>query len=87
MLVKNKIFDALNLTKIIYTLPGTVDTFSAAEENAYALDAAHGVFATKDYVYNLSRFDVIASTVVPAADQSFFDSSGMLWIRSALTRP
>ena len=82
VLVKNKIFDALNLSKVIYTLPGTVDTFSPAAENAYALDAAHGVFATKDYVYNLSRFDILAPTVVPAADQSFFDSSGMLWMLS-----
>jgi hypothetical protein len=82
VLVKNKIFDALNLERIVYTLPGNVDTFSAADENAYALDAAHGLFATKNYVYDLSRFDILAPTVVPAADQLFFDSSGMLWMLS-----
>jgi hypothetical protein len=82
VLVKNKIFDALNLTRIIYTLPGTVETYSAADENAYALDAAHGVFATKNYVYSLSGFDVLAPTVIPAADQLFFDSSGTLWMLS-----
>ena len=82
VLVKNKIFDALNLEKVVYTLPGNVETFSAADENAYALDAAHGVFATKNYVYDLSRFDILAPTDVPAADQLFFDSSGMLWMLS-----
>jgi hypothetical protein len=83
VIVKNKIFDALNLTKVIYTLPGNTDeTYSPAVENAYAMDVAHGVFATKDYIYSLSTFDVIAPTVIPAADQSFFDNSGMLWMLS-----
>jgi hypothetical protein len=82
VLVKNKIFDALNLEKVIYTLPGTVETYSPAQENAYALDVAHGVFATKDYVYNLSRFDVVAPTIVPTADQQFFDKDGTLWMLS-----
>jgi hypothetical protein len=82
VVAKNKIFDALNLTKVIYTLPGGFDTFDGAAENGYALDAADGLLATKNYVYELSRFDVLAPTVVPAADQMFFDSTGVLWLLS-----
>ena len=82
VLVKNKIFDALNLTKVVYTLPGAVETYSAATENAYALDTAHGMFATKSYVYSLNGFNILAPTVISAADQLFFDSSGSLWMLS-----
>ena len=77
---KNKIFDATNLSKVIYTLPSAFDVFDGATENAYALDAAHGRLASKSYVYELTRFDVVAPTLDPSADQLFFDAAGTLWL-------
>jgi hypothetical protein len=80
--VKNKVFDSMNLTKLIFTLPSKFDTFDGAAENAYALDAAHGFLATKSYVYELGRYEIVMPTVIDAADQLFFDASGMLWFLS-----
>jgi hypothetical protein len=80
--VKNKIFDATSLTKIVYTLPGGFDTFEGPEENAYALAPAQALMATKNYVYDLARYDVLAETLVPSADQLFFDNTGLLWFLS-----
>jgi hypothetical protein len=79
---KNKIFDATNLSKVIYTLPSAFDVFDGATENAYALDAAHGLLASKSYVYDLTRYDVVAPTLDPSADQLFFDAAGTLWFLS-----
>jgi hypothetical protein len=76
---KNKVFDILNLTRVIYTLPGTFDTFNGAAENAYALDSAHGLVASKNFVYSLDRYDVVAEVLVPAPDQLFFTIDGTLW--------
>jgi hypothetical protein len=77
--VKNKIFDANNLTKVIYTLPSTFDTFDGAKENAYALDAQRGRLSTKGYLYDLERYDIVGTTLRPQADQIFFDKDGHLW--------
>ena len=74
--VKNKVFDILNLAKVVYSLPSTFDTFDGAGENAYALDAERGWLATKNYVYDLARYDIVTPTIMPAADQLFFDASG-----------
>lgn len=75
-------FDILNLAKVTYTLPSPVDTFEGAAENAYALDVQRGRLATKNYVYDLARYDIVAPTLVPAADPLFFDASGLLWFLS-----
>jgi len=80
--VKNKIFDATDLSNVLYTLPGSFDAFAGASENAYALAPAQGLLATKNYVYELSRYDAIAATLVPSADQIFFDDTGLLWFLS-----
>lgn len=80
--VKNKVFDILNLAKVTYTLPSSFDTFDGAGENAYALDVQRGRLATKNYVYDLARYDIVAPTLRPAADQLFFDASGLLWFLS-----
>ena len=80
--VKDKIFDASNLTNVIYTLPGDYSTLNGPQEVAYALDAAGGFLATKNFVYELTRFDPIAATIVPSPDQLFFDDAGMLWMLS-----
>jgi hypothetical protein len=53
-----------------------------AAENAYALDAAHGRLASKSYVYDLTRYDIVAPTLDPSADQLFFDAAGTLWFLS-----
>ena len=66
----------------MYTLPSSFDTFAGAAENAYALDPVHGLMATKNFVYDLSRYEVVVATVGPDADQLFFDSSGVLWFLS-----
>jgi hypothetical protein len=79
---KNKIFDATNLTKVIFSLPSTFDSFNGAAENAYALDAKRGLMATRNYVYELDRFGIVAPTITGAADQMFFDASGTLWFLS-----
>jgi DNA-binding beta-propeller fold protein YncE len=83
VLVKNKIFDRFNLTKVIYTLPGVPKYYSAAPENAFALDATHGRLATKDYVYNLHGFAILGPTDIADSDQEFFDSDGTLWMLSS----
>ena len=80
--VKNKVFDILNLARLVYSLPSTFDTFSGAAENAYALDAQRGRLATKDYVYDLVRYDIVTPTIMSRADQMFFDASGLLWFLS-----
>jgi hypothetical protein len=80
--VKNKIFDAANLAKVIYTLPGSADSVYGAAENAYAIAPAQGLLATKNYVYDLGRYDVLAPTLVNRADQQFFDNEGTLWFLS-----
>lgn len=79
---KSKIFDATNLTKLVYSLPSEYDTFGGASENAYALDAAHGRVATKNFVYELEQYKIVSSTVVDDADQLFFDANGALWFLS-----
>jgi hypothetical protein len=79
---KNKIFDAANLSKVVYSLPSTFDAFDGAAENAYALDAKRGFVATKNFVYELDRYDIVASTVMANADQLFFAASGGLWFLS-----
>lgn len=83
VLVKNKVFDATKLSTIVYTLPAHYDTFKGASENAYALDAQRGLFASKGYIYGLDHFDIVSRTLVPTADQSFFDASGRLWFLSS----
>lgn len=80
--VKDKIFDASRLTNVTYTLPGTYNVLTGPQEVAYALDGAGGFFASKNFVYELSRFDAVAATIVPAADQLFFDKAGQLWMLS-----
>ncbi len=79
---KNKIFDATNLAKVVYSLPGSFDTFDGSAENAYALDSARGRMATKNYVYELDRYSIVAPTLVANADQLFFDANGALWFLS-----
>jgi len=79
---KNKVFDADNLAKLVYSLPSAFDTFDGAAENAYALDPVRGRLATKRYIYELERYDIHASTVVMNADQLFFDATGALWFLS-----
>jgi len=83
---KNKVFDILNLTRVIYTLPGTFDTFNGAAENAYALDSARGLVASKNFVYSLDRYDVVAEVLVPSPDQLFFTTDGTLWSLSVAQR-
>lgn len=79
---KNKIFDATNLTRVVYSLPSSFDTFYGAGENAHALDAERGLMATKNFVYELDRYEIVASTVMANADQLFFDARGELWFLS-----
>jgi hypothetical protein len=79
---KNKIFDATNLTRVVYSLPSAVDTFDGAGENAFALDSERGLMATKNYVYELERYEIVVPTFEPNADQLFFDASGGLWFLS-----
>ena len=79
LFAKNRVFDPLNLTKVIYTLPGSFDTFSGAAENACALDSAHGLMATKNYVYALDDYSIVAPLLVPSPDQVFFGADGTLW--------
>ena len=79
MFAKNKVFDILNLTRVLYTLPGTFDTFGGAAENAYALDSARGLVASKNFVYSLDRYEVVAEVLVPSPNQLFFTTDGTLW--------
>ena len=70
-------------TTLLYTLPGTsYSPLSGPEEVASALDAANGLMATKNFVYELARFDPVAATIIPGADQLFFDNAGTLWMLS-----
>ena len=80
--VKDKVFDASRLGNVTYTLPGNYDTLGGPQEVAYALNASDGFFATKNFVYELGRFDPVAATLVPSSDQLFFDNAGKLWMLS-----
>ena len=80
--VKDKVFDASHLTNVVYTLPGDYSTLNGPQEVAYALNAVGGYLATKNFVYELTRFDPIAATIVPSSDQLFFDRAGKLWMLS-----
>jgi hypothetical protein len=80
--VKNKIFDSLNLERVVYSLPSGFDTFDGASENAFALDASRGRLATRNYVYELDRYDVLVATLNPDANQIFFAADGRLWFLS-----
>jgi hypothetical protein len=79
---KNKVFNALDLTQVVYTLPSYFDAFDGATENAYALDPRRGLLSTKEYVYELDRYEVVEPTLNPDADQLFFDARGRLWFLS-----
>ena len=61
---------------------GCVNALDWAGENAYALDSAHGLLATKYFVYELSRYDLLTSKLDPDASQLFFDNDGVLWFLS-----
>ena len=80
--MKNYIFDAANLSRVVYSLPCIFNALDGAGENAYALDSAHGLLATKYFVYELSRYDLLTSTLDPDASQLFFDNDGVLWFLS-----
>jgi hypothetical protein len=82
LFVKNYIFDANNLSKVVYSLPSAFDTFDGAAENVYAIDPVRGLMATKNFIYDLTRFAVVAATLDPDADQLFFDKDGVLWFLS-----
>lgn len=79
ILVKNKIFDATNLTRVLYTFPGTADSSRGASENVYALDAARNRAATRNAVYDLTQYRAVVPTLFPNAAQRFFDRDGLLW--------
>ena len=79
---KNYVFDAANLSKVLFTLPSSYDLLNGAAENAYALDTAHGLLATKNFVYGLDQYGVVAAALDPDAVQLFFDNSGVLWFLS-----
>ncbi|HEY6727117.1 MAG TPA: hypothetical protein VI197_23950 [Polyangiaceae bacterium] len=83
LFVKNKVFDAENLATVRYTLPSIYDPFDGASENVYAIDLDHELMATKNYVYHLDRYDVVAPTLRLDPDQVFFDVDGALWLLSA----
>ncbi len=79
ILVKNKIFDASNLSRVLYTFPGPVDSYRGATENVYALDATRARAATRNTIYDLNKYRVIGPTLFPNAAQRFFDRDGLLW--------
>ncbi len=78
VLTKNRIFDATNLAKLVFTLPGFAG-HSGAEENVYAIDSASGRFASRAYVYSLDTFRIESATLTADADDMFFDRDGLLW--------
>jgi hypothetical protein len=76
---KNRIFNAENLTNVVFSfLNPNDDIFTGAVENAYALDAARGRFATRQNIYSDDTFRSIAATSQPTANQYFFDANGAL---------
>lgn len=79
VLVKNKVFDATNLARVLYTFPGPIDTYRGATENVYALDATRGRAATRGTVYDLGKYRPISPALFPNAAQRFFDRDGLLW--------
>jgi outer membrane protein assembly factor BamB len=78
ILVKSQIFDATTL-EVEYTMrsPGD-DSWSPAAENAYALDAARGRFATRQSIRSLDDFRVLGATMRADAAQYLFDRDGRL---------
>ncbi len=76
---KNRIFNAENLTNLVFSFLDPSDSvFTGAVENAYALDAARGRFATRQNIYSADTFRSIAATGQSTANQYFFDANGAL---------
>jgi hypothetical protein len=81
VLAKNRIFDALNLERVLFTLASLDDSvFEGAAENAYAVDATRGRFATMTHVYSLDDFQSILSLAESDVNQMFFDRDGRLYL-------
>jgi hypothetical protein len=74
VIAKNRVFDANDLRRLVDSIPNA--------PAAYALDPTRGRVATKDYIYEVDRFDVISQTMVAGAEQVFFDASGGIWYLS-----
>jgi hypothetical protein len=77
--VRNRVFNATNLANVVYTLPSLNDVLDGLTENVYALDATRGLLATKNFIFELGGYTVVAATLKPPADQLFFDKAGTLW--------
>lgn len=82
VLAKNMVFDAHDLSKLVYTLPGTLGMAQGALENVYALSVSMGVMASLNFVYELEGYTPVTRTLTRNADQMFFDRDGLLWFLS-----
>jgi hypothetical protein len=80
LIAKTTVFDALNLSKRVYTLPSYGNSLSLREsEYVQALDSRRGWVATRRSVFELERFERVSPTASSSADQMFFDRDGQLW--------
>ena len=87
LIAKTTVFDANNLSKRLYTLPGlnTQSSFGL-QEAAYALDSERARVATRRHVYELEHYERVSRTASTTADQMFFDAEGKLWFLNVAKR-
>ncbi|HEX9619212.1 MAG TPA: hypothetical protein VF989_03690, partial [Polyangiaceae bacterium] len=80
LLAKNRVFDAFNLTKVLFTFTSDGDdVFDGAVQNAYAADFAATVMASKTQVFSLTDYAAVEPVAASGADQLFFDKNGRLY--------
>jgi hypothetical protein len=81
ILAKNRVFDATNLARVIFTFTSPEDdSRDGAIENAYAIDPLRGRFATAHHVFSLDDFTSILSIERGDSGQMFFDRDGQLYV-------
>lgn len=65
---QEQVFDAHDLSKLVYTLPGTLGMAQSALENVYALSVSTGVMASLNFVYELEGYTPVTRTLTRNAD-------------------
>jgi hypothetical protein len=84
LLVKNRVFDANDLSTIIQELPDEYGLVAGGVA-VYAFDAESGLVASQAYVYALDGLEVVAPRLLSYSSDSFFDQRGRLWSLSEQT--
>lgn len=75
---KNRVLDAKNLSKVVFTFTDSGDTSSSAFHNAYALNPTSGRVVSRYDVFGLDDFKSRGKVTSGAANDFFFAKDGRL---------